>query len=96
MSLTNEQLLAQIQAHMRKLCSRLDEIHGLVTGHTKEHLTVAEVAEMSGRSAYTIRRWITEGRLKASRVIDTGQRGRLLIHRAELRRLIEGGRGENL
>ena len=58
MSLTNEQLLAQIQANMSKLFSRLDEIHGLVTGRTKEHHTVAEAAEMFGRSAYTIRRWI--------------------------------------
>ena len=96
MSLTNEQLLAQIQANISKLFSRLDEIHGLVTGRTKEHHTVAEAAEMFGRSAYTIRRWITEGRLKASRVIDTGQRGRLVIHRDELQRLIGAGRGENL
>lgn len=91
-----EQLFAHLQANMSKLASRLDQIHELVSGHSKEHLTVAEVAEMTGRSAYTIRRWISDGRLKASRVIDTGERGRLLIHRDELQRLIGAGRGENL
>lgn len=79
---------------MTKLASRLDEIRELITGHTKENHTVAEAAEMTGRSAYTVRRWITEGKLKASRVIDTGERGRLLIHRDELRRVIGAKCGE--
>jgi excisionase family DNA binding protein len=95
-NLTIEQLFAHFQTNMTKLATRLDEIHELVTGHSKEHLTVAEVAEMTGRSAYTVRRWISDGRLKASRIIDTGERGRLLIHREELHRLIGAGRGANL
>ena len=51
---------------------------------------------MTGRSAYTVRRWISDGRPKASRVSNTGERGRLLIHRDELRRLVNGGRGQDL
>jgi hypothetical protein len=90
-NLNVEQLFVHLQAKIDKLASRLDEIHDLVTGHTKEHLTVAEFAGSAGRSAYTVRRWISEGRLKASRISDTGERGRLLIHRSELQRLIGAG-----
>lgn len=93
---TFEQLIAYFQANLNKLDSRLDELHDLVAGRTKAHLTVAEVAEMTGRSAYTVRRWISDGRLAASRVTNTGERGRLLIHRDELQRRISGGRGQNL
>lgn len=93
---TIEQLIAYFQANLTKLDSRLDEVRDLVAGRSKEHLTVSEVAEMTGRSAYTVRRWISDGRLNASRVSNTGERGRLLIHRDELRRLISGGLGQNL
>lgn len=93
---TTEQLIAYLQANVDKLGSRLEEIYDLVAGRSKEHLTVAEVAEMTGRSAYTVRRWISDGRLTASRVSNTGKRGRLLIHRDELRRLISGGPGQNV
>ena len=95
-SLTIDQLFTHLQANINRLASRLDEIHELVAGRTKENYTVAESAHMFGRSAYTVRRWITEGKLKASRVIGTGERGRLLINREELQRLIGAGRGENL
>ena len=91
-----EQLIAYFQANVNKLGSRLDEIYDRVIGRSKEHLTVAEVAEMTGRTAYTVRRWISVGWLKASRVSNTGERGRLLIHRDDLQKLISGGHGQNL
>jgi hypothetical protein len=93
---TIEQLIAYFQANVNKLDSRLDEIRELVVGRSKEHLTVAEVAEMTGRSAYSGRRWISDGRLNASRVSNTGERGRLLVQRDDLKRIISGGLGQDL
>ncbi|MEI7687898.1 MAG: helix-turn-helix domain-containing protein, partial [Planctomycetota bacterium] len=58
-----------------------------------EHFVVEEVAELTGRSAYTIRRWISEKKLQAIRLRDGGPRGKLLIARAELERLIGDGKG---
>ena len=60
---------------------------------TKDHLTVDEFADDVGRSAYTVRRWVAEGRVRAIRVRDGGPRGRLLIPRGELDRVIDAGRG---
>jgi excisionase family DNA binding protein len=63
---------------------------------TKSHLTVEEVADLTGRAAYTIRRWIKEKRLKAQRIKDGGPKGRLLIPREELEQLIAGGLGSEV
>lgn len=63
---------------------------------TKSHLTVEEVADLTGRAAYTIRRWIKEKRLKAQRVKGGGPKGRLLIPREELEQLIAGGLGSEV
>jgi excisionase family DNA binding protein len=54
---------------------------------------VEEVARLVGRSAYTVRRWIAEHRINASRIADTGPRGRLLIPREEVGKLISEGKG---
>ena len=75
---------------------KLMSLHDLLAARRKEHLVVDEVAELTGRSAYTIRRWITEGKLTAIRLRDGGPRGKLLIPRAELERLIAGGKGSNV
>ena len=48
---------------------------------------------MTGRSCYTVRRWITEKKLTAIRLRDGGPRGKLLIPRSEIERLIAAGRG---
>jgi excisionase family DNA binding protein len=63
---------------------------------TKSHLTVEEVADLTGRAAYTIRRWIKEKRLKAERIKGGGPKGRLLIPREELEQLIAGGLGSEV
>jgi excisionase family DNA binding protein len=60
---------------------------------TKPLYTVGELAALTGRSDYTVRRWILEGRITATRVMGTGPRGRLLIAHEQLRKLVEGGFG---
>lgn len=75
------------------IVSRLED--RLVLGQ-KSHLSVDECAELVGRSSYTVRRWITTGLIRAERVSGTGPRGRLLIPREELDRVIKQGRGESI
>lgn len=73
---------------LAQLTAKVDDIHRLVAGRTKSHYTVAEVAEQTGRSAYTVRRWISEGLIQATRVSAGGPRGRLLIASSELNKLV--------
>jgi excisionase family DNA binding protein len=73
------------------LLAEVHDIRGLLEGRLKSLYTVEEIAEITGRSAYTIRRWIAEGRLGATRVAGTGPRGRLLISRVELAKLVPAG-----
>ena len=68
----------------------------MLSTHRKTTYTVDEIAQLTGRSCYTIRRWITEGRLNAIRIAEGGPRGRLLIPRSELDRLINAGRGAQI
>lgn len=75
---------------------KLEHLRETLSQHKKEHLLVAEVAELTGRSSYTVRRWISEGRLKAIRIRDGGHCGILLIPRAELERLVSGGKGAGI
>jgi excisionase family DNA binding protein len=77
-----------------ELLHELAAIRDSLSRRTKSHMTVDEVAEAVGRSDYTVRRWIAEGRIVATRVHGTGPRGRLLVPRAELDRLIHDGLGE--
>ena len=72
---------------------KIDEVLSRVNGTCKSHYTVEEVAELTGRSAYTVRRWISDKLISATRIGGTGPRGRLLIVRDELERLITLGRG---
>jgi len=78
---------------LESLRNRLEDVHVLLSRRAKPQLTVEEVAELTGRSAYTVRRWISEGKLSAIRIGATGPRGRLLIPQSELRRLVTSARG---
>jgi excisionase family DNA binding protein len=88
--------IADLCGRLPAVLEKLDRLDELLTGRRKENFVVEEVAELTGRSEYTIRRWITEGKLKAVRIAEGGPRGRLLIPRAELDRLVACGRGADI
>jgi excisionase family DNA binding protein len=72
---------------------KMDELLALVSGTTKSHYPVEEMAQLTSRSGYTVRRWIKEKLITATRIEGTGPRGRWLIPRSELEKLIRLGRG---
>ena len=74
-----------------QLFRAVDDIRGQLSGKQKSHLVVEEVAEVTGKSPYTIREYIRQGRIRAIRVSGTGPRGRLLVPREELQKLVGAG-----
>jgi excisionase family DNA binding protein len=81
---------AEILHRLAALEARLDD---WFSRRGKSHLTVEEFAGAVGRSPYTTRKWISQGKIRAVRVSGTGPRGRYLIARAELERVVADGRG---
>ncbi len=81
--------LQQLQAGQCELGERLD-------GRLKSHYTVEELGELTGRTAYTVRAWIRKGQLSAIRIQGSGPRGRLLVPRSELERLVASGKGRGI
>jgi hypothetical protein len=67
------------------------DIRQQLSGKQKSHLVVEEVAEATGKSPYTVRQYIRQGRIQAIRVTGTGPKGRLLVPREELAKLIPAG-----
>jgi len=90
----SRRVLAIIVIMLRDLLSAVGDIRRSLAGTSKRWLTVAEFAEMCGRSPYTVRRWVSEGRVQATRVNGTGPKGRLLISRDQIPALIADGLGE--
>jgi excisionase family DNA binding protein len=81
---------------LSQILTVLDEIRARLAGSHKPWYTVEEVAQLTGWSEYTIRRWVKEGKLDAVRLQDTGPRGRLLIAHGQLRRLTDAGLGSRI
>ena len=75
---------------LRHLRRDMDELVRHARGKAKTLLTVEEVAEEVGRVPYTVRNWVKNGKLKATRVDGTGPRGRLLVRREDLEALTVG------
>jgi len=90
------QILQELTEESKQILSRLDRIESRLAGQLKDPLTVEEVATLAGRSAYSVRRWVRLGRLPATRVSGSGPKGRLLIRRRDLERILEEGLGEEL
>lgn len=80
-------VLTQIE-HLRR---DIAEMKSRDASRRKSHLSVDEIADQTGRSAYTVRRWISLGRLEAVRVSGTGPRGRLLVPAEQVDMLLRSG-----
>lgn len=83
-------------ALLTQILDLIQEIHQFVTSRAKSHYTVEEIAHQVGRSEYTVRKWIKDGDISAIRVDGTGPRGRLLIPREEILRLVSQARGSRV
>jgi excisionase family DNA binding protein len=81
--------LGELRAAQQAILDRLDS-------RIKANYTVEEVAALTGRSPYTVRRWLKEEKIAAIRVCGTGPRGRLLIPREEFQKLILSGKGTHI
>ena len=81
------EVLAQLGLLQQAMTDLRDEMHD----RRKPFVTVREAAAQCCRSEYTIRRWIAQGRVKASKVEGTGPHGRLLVARDDLERLLQVG-----
>jgi excisionase family DNA binding protein len=87
-SIAPSDLTGDLLKEIRDMRTTMSQILARLEGTTKPYYTVEEVAELRGRSPYTVRRWIQEGRITATRVMGTGPRGRLLIAQEELPKLV--------
>jgi excisionase family DNA binding protein len=84
---------ARLGPVLGQILDALDEIRDRLAGAHKPVLTIEEVARLVGRAPFTVRRWVKEGRIRASRVSGSGPRGRLLVGHDEVRKLIDAGLG---
>jgi excisionase family DNA binding protein len=92
----NAAVVEELISYMREVKELLVRIDARTDRQIKEYYTVEEVGELTGRAPFTVRRWIKEGRIEATRVEGTGPKGRLLIHRSQLGKLILSGRGSEV
>lgn len=88
--------LSQVVTAVKQLRDVILEMRKQIAGASKSHYSVEELASMTARSPYTIRRWISQGHVRAERVSGTGPRGRLLIPRDEIQKLIGSGQGARI
>ena len=95
-----EQIDSLLRDHVSRRFDAIDgqlrSIHELFSHARKEQYLVEEFAELVGRSAYTVRRWIGEGKINAVRLAGGGPKGRWLINRTEVDRLIAAAAGSGV
>jgi excisionase family DNA binding protein len=94
--MADHQETADVFERLAAVESKIDEVLVTLRQKSKPFLTSKEVAEVVGRSEDTVRRWIREKRLPAERIAGTGPRGRLLVSREALTKLISAGLASGL
>jgi excisionase family DNA binding protein len=83
----------EVYALLLYLKVAVDDNRQRLAANRKDHYTVVEIAVMVGLSCYSVRRWISERRIKAIRIEGTGPKGRLLVPREALEVLVRAGMG---
>ncbi len=90
----------EIRTAIGELRERFDEavaeLRRRIEGQHKSHYTIEEVAALTGRAPYTVRSWVKDGLIAATRIQGTGPKGRLLVPHGEIQRLVAAGRGRRL
>lgn len=92
----NQDRIDELHAMLKALQADVADVRAILQSKHKETYTVEEFADLVGRSAYTIRRWVKEKKIHAIRVAGTGPKGRLLIPHAEVKTLIGTANGEHV
>ena len=72
---------------LRQVTAALTDVSDRLADRTKDYYSVKEVAELTKRSEYTVRRWIEEGRLEAEKIQGTGAKGKWRIPREAVKQL---------
>ncbi len=89
-SLTAEKA-AQLLLQIPTIMAAVGEIHQILAGRHKPLWTIEQVGALTGRAPFTVRRWVKERHIRAIRVSGSGPKGRLLIPRKELEKLVGAG-----
>lgn len=84
----SDEFMEEMSRDIKKMSLELSAIKEDLIGKSKPYLTVKEFAREVGRAAYTVRTWIKNGLIEADRIFGTGPKGRYLIRREELDKLI--------
>ena len=88
--MTETQILDAVMERLERIESVLEELRRQRT--VKAYYSAAEVAELVGRSAYTVREWSRLGRIRAEkRVCGRGEAGEWMISHEEVTRLLSEG-----
>jgi excisionase family DNA binding protein len=85
--------MARLGPLLGQILHTLEEVRDRLAGAHKPLLMIEELAQLVGRTPFTIRRWVKEGRIRAIRLSGSGPRGRLLVGHDEVRKLIAAGLG---
>jgi excisionase family DNA binding protein len=85
---------AALLAMIPRILWSVERLQQQMSLRQKDFYTIDEVAALVRRAPFTVRAWVKDGRIAATRVTGTGPRGRLLVPRAELDKLIKAGPGE--
>ena len=86
--------IEQLQRSLSELNETLrDLLSELRSQRTKQAYSVKEVAQLLGRSEWTVRRWVRQGTIEGAHVADN-DKSPIVIPRWEVERLLSAGVGD--